>query len=50
MGRKAGSRGAKRLLLRRFPFCLVTLNRGSIIVVIAFAYHSRKPGYWIYRV
>ena len=47
---KAGSRGAKRLLLHRFPFSLVTLSRGSTTVVIAFAHHSRKPGYWKDRV
>ena len=47
---KAGSRGAKRLLLHRFPFSLVTLSRGSTTVVIAFAHHSRKPGYWTDRV
>ncbi len=50
VGGKAGSRGAKRLLLYRFPFSLVTLSRGSTTVVIAFAHHSRKPGYWIDRV
>jgi hypothetical protein len=50
VGGKAGSRGAKRLLLHRFPFSLVTLSRGSITVVIAFAYHPRKPGYWTDRV
>ena len=50
VGGKAGSRGAKRLLLHRFPFSLVTLSRGSTTVVIAFAHHSRKPGYWIDRV
>ncbi len=50
VGGKAGSRGAKRLLLHRFPFSLVILSRGSITVVIAFAHHSRKPGYWTDRV
>lgn len=50
VGGTAGSRGAKRLLLHRFPFSLVTLSRGSVIVVIAFAHHSRKPGYWTGRV
>ncbi|TMW11033.1 hypothetical protein FGS76_17185 [Alloalcanivorax gelatiniphagus] len=50
VGGKAGSRGAKRLLLHHFPFSFITLSRGSTTVVIAFAHHSRKPGYWIDRV
>lgn len=50
VGGKSGSRGAKRLLLHRFPFSLVTLSRGSTTIVIAFAHHSRKPGYWADRV
>ncbi|MGQ0834224.1 MAG: hypothetical protein ACT4O5_04745 [Gammaproteobacteria bacterium] len=33
----AGKRGAKRLALRRFPYD---------VVVIAFAHHARRPGYW----
>lgn len=46
VGGKAGSRLAKRLLLHRFPLFLVTQGRRPVSVVIAFAHHSRKPGYW----
>lgn len=42
----AGTREVKRLLLRRFPYAVVVLERGSEIVVIAFAHHARRPGYW----
>ncbi len=42
----AGTRGVKRLLLRRFPYAVVVRDRGSQIVVIAFAHHARRPGYW----
>lgn len=42
----AGVRGVKRLLLRKFPYSIVVLERGSEILVLAFAHHARRPGYW----
>jgi len=42
----AAAEGVKRLLLRRFPFALVVQERGTEIVVVAFAHHARRPGYW----
>ena len=42
----AGVREVKRLLLRRFPYAMVVRERGTEIFVIAFAHHSRRPGYW----
>ena len=42
----AGKRGAKRLILQRFPYDVVVLERSTEIVVIAFAHHMRRPGYW----
>ena len=42
----AGERGAKRLILKRFPYDVVVRETGAEIVVIAFAHHSRRPGYW----
>ena len=42
----AGKRGAKRLLLRRFPYAVIVRERGTEVVVIAFAHTSRRPGYW----
>jgi hypothetical protein len=42
----AGERGAKRLILKRFPYDVVVRYLGSEILVIAFAHHSRRPGYW----
>ena len=38
--------GAKRLILRRFPYDIVIVDRGNERIVVAFAHHSRKPGYW----
>lgn len=43
---KAAKLGAKRLILQRFPFSIVTIANNQVITVIAFAHHSRKPGYW----
>lgn len=42
----AGAAGAKRLILRRFPYDVVVQLRGDEVLVIAFAHHSRRPGYW----
>ena len=43
---KAGRAGLRRLVLRRFPFSIVTHCNEDEIVVIAFAHHARRPGYW----
>ncbi len=47
---EAAKLGAKRLILQRFPFSLVTIANDQAITVVAFAHHSRKPGYWHNRV
>ncbi|NBD95197.1 MAG: hypothetical protein GVY11_01815 [Gammaproteobacteria bacterium] len=39
-------KGAKRLILRRFPYDVVVVERGDEMIVVAFAHHARKPGYW----
>lgn len=47
---KAGSKGAKRLILRRFPYDVVVVERDDEAIIVAFAHHSRKPGYWRDRI
>ncbi len=47
---EAAKLGAKRLILERFPFSLVTIANSQVVTVVAFAHHSRKPGYWHNRV
>jgi hypothetical protein len=42
----AGKRGARRLILKRFPYDVVVSERTDELVVVAFAHHSREPGYW----
>ena len=42
----AGERGTKRLVLKRFPYDVVVQERDGEILVVAFAHHSRRPGYW----
>lgn len=42
----AGARGVKRLILRRFPYSLIIVERDAEVFVIAFAHHARRPGYW----
>jgi hypothetical protein len=42
----AGTRGAKRLVMRRFPFDVVVVELGDAWIVVAFAHHARRPGYW----
>ena len=47
---EAAKLGAKRMILQRFPFSIVTIANSQVITVIAFAHHSRKPGYWHERI
>ncbi|HSS65741.1 MAG TPA: hypothetical protein VLS27_15020 [Gammaproteobacteria bacterium] len=42
----AGLRGAKRLILKRFPYDVVVRELADEVVVVAVAHHSRRPGYW----
>ena len=42
----AGTRGAKRLLLRRFPYAVIVRDGTAEVIVIAFAHTARRPGYW----
>lgn len=42
----ARARGVKRLGLKRFPFDVVVIERDKEVLVIAFAHHARRPGYW----
>ncbi len=42
----AGTRGAKRLLLRRFPYAVIVSERAAEVIVVAFAHTARRPGYW----
>ncbi len=47
---EAAKLGAKRLILQRFPFSIVTIANNEMIIVVAFAHHARKPGYWHERI
>ena len=42
----AAQRGAKRLILKRFPYDVVVRETTDEILVVAFSHHSRRPGYW----
>jgi toxin ParE1/3/4 len=44
--RVPAERGTRCLPLRRFPYAIVYRQRDTEIQVLAFAHHSRKPGYW----
>ena len=46
----AGRGGLKRLILRRFPYDIILRETHDELIVIAFAHHSRRPGYWRRRV
>ena len=43
---EAGERGAKRVVLKRFPYDVVVRELPDETVVVAVAHHSRRPGYW----
>jgi len=40
----------RRILLRRFPFGVVYRLKTDVVEVVAFAHHSRRPGYWADRI
>ncbi|MEX1363736.1 MAG: type II toxin-antitoxin system RelE/ParE family toxin [Nannocystaceae bacterium] len=41
---------ARRVFLRRFPYTVVFMHVGEVIVVLAYAHMKRKSGYWLPRV
>ncbi|MBN4053354.1 type II toxin-antitoxin system RelE/ParE family toxin [Haliea sp. AH-315-K21] len=43
---EAAKLGAKKLILHRFPFSIITIDLHQVIIIVALAHHSRKPGYW----
>lgn len=47
---EAAKLGAKRFILQRFPFSIVVVTNSQEVIVVAFAHHSRRPGYWRERV
>jgi len=47
---RSGAVGAKRLIFRRFPYDVVVVDRDGERIVVAFAHHSRAPGYWQDRI
>lgn len=38
--------GARRILVKRFPYSIVLIEHGEDLWVVAFAHHHRRPGYW----
>ncbi|WP_199797587.1 type II toxin-antitoxin system RelE/ParE family toxin [Pseudazoarcus pumilus] len=47
---KAGTRGVRRMVLQHFPYDVVVFDRVDARIVVAFAHHSRRPGYWRSRI
>jgi toxin ParE1/3/4 len=40
----------RRAFVRRFPFSIIYLVEPTVVWVVAFAHHRRRPGYWKSRV
>lgn len=38
--------GTRRKVLLRFPFSLIYLIDGEVLLVLALAHQKRRPGYW----
>jgi toxin ParE1/3/4 len=49
MGSYCGN-SARRQRVFEFPFDIVYLQRDDVLVLLALAHHSRRPGYWKKRV
>src|SRR5258708_1404832 len=47
---EAVASGLRRMLLHRFPFCIIYSVEVDLILIIAIAHHGRRPGYWQFRV
>jgi len=41
--------GVRAARIRGFPYSLVYCIRTDEVVIVAFAHHSRRPGYWMDR-
>jgi len=41
--------GCREYIMRRFPYSFHYLELDDHIWIVAVAHHSRKPGYWRYR-
>lgn len=41
-----GEEGIRHLVLRRYPYDIIFVSNNDAITVLAFAHHSRRPGYW----
>ena len=44
--RNAGKQGLRQLVLTRFPYDVVLVERPDHTLVLAIAHQSRRPGYW----
>ena len=42
----SGKPGVRRLILKRFPYDVVFIERPDHVWVIAFAHHCRRPAFW----
>lgn len=49
-GRRARLLGVRRFVLQDFPYTLPYIVREDLILLIAMAHTSRRPGYWFPRV
>lgn len=38
--------GAKQLVLRRFPYSVIVVERPDEFLILAIAHHARRPYYW----
>ncbi|MFN0137291.1 MAG: type II toxin-antitoxin system RelE/ParE family toxin [Phycisphaerae bacterium] len=47
---KRGPCGTRSILLHRFPYRVVYRSYSNLIMVVAIAHTSRRPGYWRSRV
>lgn len=41
--------GARRVLLRRFPYSVIYVVDEKELLIVAVAHQRRKPGYWVDR-
>ncbi len=41
--------GARRCMIRRFPYGIIYVQEGDLILILAIAHLHREPDYWVDR-
>lgn len=43
------ARDTRRMLVKKFPFCVIYRVTGDVVLIVAVADSRRRPDYWVRR-